>query len=609
MVVLFCQQRLNAEDTITQLCSRYELESQFLCVNYPGDQRAVLMKCAIEECRTKYLTFLDYDDIPSIQGYFESIRALESSPELVATLGRVDAYNVKLENQSRRLIEKKHTFHTQSLHDYLLFNPFPIHACVIKLENRKECIAHYVNDKLTRLEDYWFFLNLVQNQQCKILPKEILMGNYYLYGNEGINTPTDAEWEEARKVIDGKLNQLFLNFFAEEKYKKLPYKTYRRFFRKLRKKPAWEMIAMNLRYKLSLRYLASLTIWSLVSRVKNYLSIKKKRNDLISVLIPAYNHERYVSQSIHSIAEQTYPNIELIIINDGSTDNTKQAIEQSLRSCREKLTRVEFISKPNEGVIKTINRCIERAHGKYLYMIASDDMAEPDAIETLHAILKKNKRYGLAVGDNSIIDEDSRLCYWTKERAITYNRSEADYLTFGDFLQKQRADIDFSSNTFGSYEALLQGNHIPNGYLIRKDLINKIGGYRVDAPLEDFYLMLQLAKITYLKFINKPLLRYRWHETNTIKQKDLIDKFARLTLEREIPYAKQNMLHHLITNELPIEKKSAVNMLGFNIFELKKRHKHTKILFCNISLYKNVVKKGKRTITILGIPFWKNKSL
>ena len=276
LVVLFCQQRLNAEDTLIQLCSKYQLESQFLCVEKPGDQRAALMKCAIEECRTKYFTFLDYDDMPSIQGYFESIRVLESYPELVATLGRVDAYTVKLENQSRRLIEKKHTFHTQSLHDYLLFNPFPIHACVIKLENRKECIADYINEKLSRLEDYWFFLNLVKNQQCKILPKEILMGNYYLYENEGINTAKDAKWEEARGTIDDKLNQQFLDFIAEEKHKKLPYKTYRRFFRKLRKKPAWEIIALNLRYKLYLRYLASLTIWSLVIRVKNYLSIKKK---------------------------------------------------------------------------------------------------------------------------------------------------------------------------------------------------------------------------------------------------------------------------------------------------------------------------------------------
>jgi len=332
-----------------------------------------------------------------------------------------------------------------------------------------------------------------------------------------------------------------------------------------------------------------------------------EKNDLVSVLIPAFNHEGYVDQTIHSIAEQTYQNIELIIIDDGSTDKTKQVIEQSLSSCRGKLTRVEFITKPNEGLIKTINLGIEKAHGDYLYMIASDDIAEPDAIETLHAFLGNNKRYGLAVGDNSIIDGDSKLCYWTKERATTYNKLDAAYLTFGHFLQKQRADIDFSSDTFGSYEALLQGNHIPNGYLIRKDLIDKIGGYSIDAPLEDFYIMLQLSKITYFKFTNKPLLRYRWHETNTIKQKNLLDKFARLTLEREIPYAKQNMLHHLITNELPIEKKCAVKIMGIKIIELKKKHKKSRILFCNICLYKNVIKKNKRTISILGIPFFKKK--
>ena len=604
IVVLFCLQRLNIEDEIKPLCSKYELACQFLHTEAPGDQRSALMKRAIQECHTKYFSFLDYDDIPSLQGYHKSISILESSPELVATLGRIDAYTATWQNHSRLITGKKNTYYTPLLHDYLFTNPFPIHGCVLKLEQKKECIANYVDEKLSRLEDYWFFLNLVTNQPCEILPKEILMGNYFLYDDEDLNTPIDIEWKAAREKIKEKLTQLFLKYIENQEYTKLPYKTYRRFFRKLRKKPAWKMTTTNLRVRLTLRYLASLTIWSLVSRVKKYFSSKKK-DDLVSVLIPAYNHAGYVNQTIYSIAEQTYKNIELIIIDDGSTDNTKQIIEQSLSSCRGKLTRVEFISKPNEGLIKTLNQGIEKAHGDYLYMIASDDIAEPDAIETLHAFLSKNKRYGLAVGDNSIIDGDSKRCYWTKEREITYNKLEAAYLTFGHFLQKHRADIDFSSDTFGSYEALLQGNHIPNGYLIRKNLIDKIGGYSIDAPLEDFYIMLQLSKITSFKFINKPLFRYRWHETNTIKQCTLMEEFAQMTLRNEIPYAEQHGLLHLIKNEHPIEKKSAVTLLGVKVLEFKKKQNRTKIPFCNICLYKNVIRKKKRTISILGIPFFK----
>ncbi|MDR2407780.1 MAG: glycosyltransferase family 2 protein, partial [Bacteroidales bacterium] len=119
---------------------------------------------------------------------------------------------------------------------------------------------------------------------------------------------------------------------------------------------------------------------------------------LVSVIIPAYNHEKYVQETITSIIEQTYKNIELIIINDGSKDATWQRILEMQDVCKARFTRVDFSTQENSGTCITLNRLIEKTHGEYVYLIASDDKAAPEAIEKEYAFLSKNPDYALAVG-------------------------------------------------------------------------------------------------------------------------------------------------------------------------------------------------------------------
>ena len=77
-----------------------------------------------------------------------------------------------------------------------------------------------------------------------------------------------------------------------------------------------------------------------------------KNSDLISVIIPAYNHEKYVGHTIDSLVSQTYSNIELIILNDGSTDNSNEIIKKKLSECKTRFFRVEYSYKENEGIMK-----------------------------------------------------------------------------------------------------------------------------------------------------------------------------------------------------------------------------------------------------------------
>lgn len=82
---------------------------------------------------------------------------------------------------------------------------------------------------------------------------------------------------------------------------------------------------------------------------------------LASIVVPAYNHENYVAECLESVLAQDYPNIELIVINDGSTDSTGQRIEEFLKKNGQ---RFRYVSKPNEGLVKTLNAGIRLSFGK-----------------------------------------------------------------------------------------------------------------------------------------------------------------------------------------------------------------------------------------------------
>lgn len=254
--------------------------------------------------------------------------------------------------------------------------------------------------------------------------------------------------------------------------------------------------------------------------------------NLISVLIPAYNHEKYIVEAVDSIIAQSYQNLELIIIDDGSKDSTWQLINEMRSKCEERFVKFTALTQANQGVCTTMNNLLQLSQGEYIYLIASDDKAKPQAIKKLHSFLSKNNDYALAVGDNEFIDGDTKLVYWDKDHNPVYDQATATYLTFAGFLQEV-SQVDFHSKEFGSYPAIFRGNHIPNGYLVRKSIYAKTGHYNTEAPLEDYYIMLQISKYAKLKFIDEVLFSYRWHSSNTVKQTERISDYTRRTLQFE----------------------------------------------------------------------------
>lgn len=248
---------------------------------------------------------------------------------------------------------------------------------------------------------------------------------------------------------------------------------------------------------------------------------------LVSVIIPAYNHEKYVQETIKSIVDQTYQNIELIIIDDGSKDNTFKKINELKEICEKRFKRTVVETQENQGTTITLNRLISLSNGEFIYPIASDDIAKKDAIETEVNFLVQNPDYSLVVGDNEFIDSQGKKCYWDKEQNIFYDEKSAAYHTFSEYLNidKQR----FKEENFGTYRTLCVNNYIPNGYLIRKSIFETIGNFTPEAPLEDWWLMLQISKYSKMKFINKILFSYRWHGLNTAASREKMISMTDIT--------------------------------------------------------------------------------
>lgn len=212
-----------------------------------------------------------------------------------------------------------------------------------------------------------------------------------------------------------------------------------------------------------------------------------KSMPLVSIVVPCYNHEKFVQECIQSIIDQDYQNIELIIIDDGSKDNSVKKIEAMRDVCEKRFTRFEFRHRSNKGLCATLNEALEWCEGVYFSPSASDDILATQKISSQVGTFKNNHDIVAVFTGIFLIDQDKN---------ILATKGSQKKFTFKDvFLRTQ----------------LMPGQAV----MLVTEEIKTIGGYDESIKIEDLDLFLRLGKQGFwFLSIETPLVYYRKHGNN-----------------------------------------------------------------------------------------------
>jgi len=203
---------------------------------------------------------------------------------------------------------------------------------------------------------------------------------------------------------------------------------------------------------------------------------------LVSVVIPTYNRARFISQSIESVEQQTFKNYEIIVVDDGSNDNTAELLQ--LRYGK----KIVYIRKQdNQGLAAARNTGVEAARGKYIAFLDDDDQWLPEKLEMQVVLMQHNPSLGLAYCNAYLVNESNTLI---KE----IQGSKRGYI-FDDML---------TSNHFGISSVLLQKKVFLETGLFDECL----------SALEDWDLWIRVSKMYEVDFVNRALVTYRMHSNN-----------------------------------------------------------------------------------------------
>jgi len=256
---------------------------------------------------------------------------------------------------------------------------------------------------------------------------------------------------------------------------------------------------------------------------------------LVSIIVSCYNHEAYIEDCVLSILKQTYNNVELIVIDDGSSDNSATILEQL-----QKEHHFYFERQANQGLTKTLNKAIKLAKGKYIAPLGSDDIILPNKTAIQVNYLEQRPDIAVIGGNILCIDEQGNVK--PKQRHKGYR--EVDFKT----IFKQPKLIPAAPSV-----------------MIRASVLEEINGYNTECQLEDLYLWLKITQAGYpIAVLAEVVAHYREHASNTYKDyrfmtESLLQTYRYFSTEPGYEYIKYKTL---ITMFLKTSKKDTAYALS-----------------------------------------------
>lgn len=222
---------------------------------------------------------------------------------------------------------------------------------------------------------------------------------------------------------------------------------------------------------------------------------------LLSVIIPYYNHNHFVRMTLDSIVEDTYPNKEIVIINDGSSNPDDSNITDWIEEHKNDIA-IQYIKRENKGLTKTLNELVKLANGKYLALIASDDYFINNTFFERIQILQRNKTKKMLVSDAIVVDDNNVKLF---ESAM--------------FEQRNAPKKNYFTDKGLKLEIIKRWSFVGPTSLIEKDLFDIVGYYNENFMIEDWDFYLRVVSQDLMLFYDKKVSAYRWHENNISKDK------------------------------------------------------------------------------------------
>ena len=216
---------------------------------------------------------------------------------------------------------------------------------------------------------------------------------------------------------------------------------------------------------------------------------------LVSILISCYNHAHFVAETLDSVKADTYPNKEIVIIDDGSKDNSVQVIENWMKENPGE--NVTFSHRPNKGFCASLNELLDIAAGKYIVLVASDDLLVNNTIAERVEILQNSDKMVL-VSDAEVINDNGA----TTHKSMLSDFHNADKVKY----KTEEGILDEILFNFAISGAVV---------MMDKNIFSVIGKYPEDLKGEDFYFYIKSASEYQIVYFDKIVSKYRIHSSNT----------------------------------------------------------------------------------------------
>lgn len=221
-------------------------------------------------------------------------------------------------------------------------------------------------------------------------------------------------------------------------------------------------------------------------------------NPLISVIIPTYNRTNYITQAINSVLRQTYMNFEIIVVDDGSIDNTKEIVASYVSGI------LKYVFQENSGPSAARNMGIRLARGEYIAFLDSDDLWDPQKLEIQTAMFRDDPALGIVFSNVRYVDGNDKI--------IRDSIAQKGYEFSGDYI-KETLEIRFP---FPSSSAVM----------IKKEVVEEVGLFDESLRLgEDGDLWLRTAFLFKVGYIKRPLVSVRMHRISLIHQTTASNKY------------------------------------------------------------------------------------